>query len=410
MRQQQQLLLPHLLSLLLLFVTLSRGHNITSILAQHPEFSTFNHYLTVTHLAAEINRRLTITVLAVDNPAMAALLTAHPSLSIYSLKHLLSLHVLVDYFGAKKLHQLTGGSALTSTLFQAAGAAPGTAGFVNISDHRAGHVLFSASALAASAFVKSVEEIPYNLSIIQINSALSSPAAEAPVTAPAQINLTAVMAKKGCATFAGLLVATADAEQTFASNIDGGLTAFCPLDEAMKPFLPKFKNLTADGKLSLLLYHAIPVYYSVEMLKTGNGVVNTLATDGTARNYNLTVQNDGNQVTLRTRVTVATIMGTLIDEDPLAVYTIDKVLEPMELFKPAEPPAPAPAPETDKRAATAPKAGQSTSAKASPPAPAGPEGQPGDQKAADESAAMRSGVYWSMAAAAAAAAAIVVVV
>ncbi|CAL9199470.1 unnamed protein product [Musa hybrid cultivar] len=402
MRQQQQLLLPHLLSLLLLCVTLSRGHNITRILAQHPEFSTFNHYLTATHLAGEINRRLTITVLAVDNPAMAALLTAHPDLSLYSLKHLLSLHVLVDYFGAKKLHQLTGGSALISTLFQASGTAPDTAGFVNISDHRAGHVLFSASSLPASAFVKSVEEIPYNLSVIQISSALSSPAAEAPVTAPAQVNLTALMAR-GCATFAGLLAATADAEQTFASNIDGGLTAFCPLDEAMKPFLPKFKNLTADGKLSLLLYHAIPVYYSVEMLKTGNGVVNTLATDGTSRNYNLTVQNDGNQVTLRTRVTVATIMGTLIDEDPLAVYTIDKVLEPMELFKPAEPPAPAPAPETDKRAAAAPKAGTSTTAKASPPAPAGPEGQPGDQKAADESAAIRSGVYWSMAAAAAAA-------
>ncbi|RZS14407.1 hypothetical protein BHM03_00046083 [Ensete ventricosum] len=226
--------------------------------------------------------------------------------------------------------------------------------------------------------------------VVHIRSEISSLADKGPAAAPPkQTNLTSVMARKGCGTFAGLLASTADAEQTFMSNVDAGLTVFCPLDQAMKTFLPKFKNLTADGKLSLLLYHAVPVYYSISLLKTGNGVMNTLATDGTARNYNLTVQNEGEQVTLKTRLTVSTITATLIDKDPLAVYAIDKVLEPAELFKPPEAPAPAPAPEADKMA-EAPKARKSR--RASPPAPAGPEGQPADQKAADESTAGRTGV------------------
>ncbi|KAJ0986701.1 hypothetical protein J5N97_005057 [Dioscorea zingiberensis] len=120
----------------------SEGHNITKILAQHPEFSIFNHYLTITRLASEINRRLTITVLAVDNPGISSLLAKHFTLP--TLKNILLLHVLVDFYGAKKLHQLTGGSATASSMFQASAAALGISGYVNISDHRAGKVSFSA--------------------------------------------------------------------------------------------------------------------------------------------------------------------------------------------------------------------------------------------------------------------------
>ncbi|KAG1327445.1 fasciclin-like arabinogalactan protein 2 [Cocos nucifera] len=410
--------MQHVLSLGLLFLLfsgclpVSRGHNITKILADHPEFSTFNHYLTATHLAGEINRRKTITVLVVSNAGMAPLLDKH--LSLYTLKNVLSLHVLVDYFGAKKLHQLNGGAAASSTLFQATGSAPGTAGFVNITNHRAGRVSFAAVDAGNAPpvnFVKSIKEISYDIAVIQISSVLSSPEAEAPTPAPAQVNLTTLMSKKGCKTFADLLVATGDAEKTFESNVGGGLTVFCPIDQAMKAFMPKFKNLTADGKLSVLLYHGIPVYNSIQMLKSNNGIVNTLATDGSAKNYNFTVQNDGEVVTLKTRVTVATITGTLIDEDPLAVYTIDQVLEPRELFKPekTKAPAPAPAPEVEAEAPTKSKKRHH----ASPPAPAGPADAPAadNEKAADDQSAAGGRARsrpWIVAAAAVGAAAVMV--
>ncbi|XP_054792934.1 fasciclin-like arabinogalactan protein 1 [Prosopis cineraria] len=380
-----------LVVVLIVSVTAVYAHNITRILAKHPEFSTFNHYLTLTHLAPEINGKTTITVCAVDNAAMNELLAKH--LSIYTIKNILSLHVLLDYFGAKKLHQITNGTALAATMFQATGTAPGSSGFVNITDLKGGKVGFGAEnngGTLSAHFVKSVEEIPYNISIIQISNVLPSGAAEAPTPAPSQQNITAIMSKHGCKVFADTLLAS-DAEQTYVDNLDGGLTVFCPMDDVFKSFLPKFKNLTASGKTALLLYHGVPVYQSLSMLKSNNGLQNTLATDG-ANKYDFTVQNDGEEVTLKTKVTTAKITGTLIDEQPLAIYTINKVLLPPELFK-AEAPTPSPAPAPEPAAADAPASPKSKKKKAAP-APAdsdAPADSPDDaaDQTADDNGAVR---------------------
>lgn len=167
------------------------------------------------------------------------------------------------------------------------------------------------------------------------------------------------MAKGGCKAFAALVAASPDALSTFQSAADGGVTAFCPTDDAMRAFMPTYKNLTADGKASLLLFHAVPVYYSLRSLKSNNGVMNTLATDGSAKNFNFTVQNEGDKVTIKTDASdgVARIKDTVYDKDPIAIYAVDTVLEPVELFEPAESPAPAPAPVAD-----APKASKSKKA------------------------------------------------
>ncbi|CAJ1963883.1 unnamed protein product [Sphenostylis stenocarpa] len=388
--------LPALAAAIFLLATLSHAHNISRILAQHPEFSTFNHYLTLTHLAPEINGRTTITVCAVDNAAMADLLAKHPS--IYTVKNILSLHVLLDYFGAKKLHQITNGTALAATMYQASGTAPGSSGFVNITDLHGGKVAFGAEnndGTLTSTFVKSIEEIPYNISVIQISKILPSAAAEAPAPAPAQQNLTSIMSKHGCKVFADTLSSFKDALSTFNDNLDGGLTVFCPLDDAFKAFLPKFKNLTASGKLSLLEFHGVPVYQSLATLKSNNGLQNTLATDG-ANNFDFTVQNDGEQVTLKTRLTTAKITDTLIDEQPLAIFAIDKVLQPKELFK-GEAPAPAPAPEPAAADAPAPakkgkkkkKAADAPAADGNSDAPADSPGDAADDTADDSNGAVR---------------------
>lgn len=154
------------------------------------------------------------------------------------------------------------------------------------------------------------------------------------------------MAKQGCKAFADLLTATG-AQSTFEENLDGGLTVFCPSDTVLNGFMPKYKNLTAAHKVSLLLYHGIPVYQSLQMLKSSNGVMNTLATDG-ANKFDFTVQNDGEEVTLETKVMTARITGTVKDEEPLVIYKVNKVLLPRELFKP-EKEAVAPAPKAAKK-------------------------------------------------------------
>ncbi|KAL0320018.1 UNVERIFIED_CONTAM: Fasciclin-like arabinogalactan protein 2 [Sesamum radiatum] len=160
-----------------------------------------------------------------------------------------------------------------------------------------------------ATYVKSIEELPYNISVIQISHILSSPEAEAPTAAPTDLNITSLMAKQGCKAFSDLITAQG-ADETFTQSVEGGLTIFCPSDDALKSFMPR----------------------------SSNGLMNTLATEG-ANKYDFTVQNDGEDVKIETKVVTATIKGTLIDEDPLAVYKIDKVLLPRELFKVA-PPAP----------------------------------------------------------------------
>lgn len=328
------------LSLSLLLISLLptlHGHNITRILAKHPEFSTFNHYLTLTHLAGEINRRETITVCAVNNAAMSELLSR--GLPLYTLKNVLSLHVFADYFGRKKLHQITHGSTLTATMFQATGEAPGTSGYVKITDGKGGKVTFTPednNDKNSATFIKSIHEMPYNISVIQISNVFHSTEAEAPTVAPSQINVTTLMAKQGCKAFSDLVLSSG-ASDVFHQSIEGGLTVFCPSDGAVKGFMPKYKNLTKSGKTEIILFHGIPIYSSLQTLKSENGLMNTLATAGDDK-YDFTVQSDGEDVKLDTRVVTAKITATLVDEEPVILYKIDKVLLPTELFK--APPAP----------------------------------------------------------------------
>ncbi|XP_071730061.1 fasciclin-like arabinogalactan protein 2 [Rutidosis leptorrhynchoides] len=377
------------LSLSIVFIlsltTVVHSHNITKILAKHPEFSTFNHYLTITHLANEINRRQTITVCAVDNAAMSSLISK--GLSIQTIKNVLSLHVFADYFGSKKLHQVTKGSTSTATMYQATGEAPGTAGYVHITDIKGGKVRFTPEdnpSQTDTVYVKSILELPYNISVIQISAILQSPEAEAPTAAP-DLNLTSLLQRDGCQSFHDLLT-TSGAIGTFLSSADGGVTVFCPGDDAITAFAPKYKNLTASEKTSLLLYHGVPVYNSMGMLRSSNGLMNTLATEGAKKKYDFTVQNDGNDVTLKTKVVTATISGTVVDEEPIAIYTIDKVLQPSELFKGAvEADEPAPAPKAAKKKKKAAKKGDtSTDDSADAPGPGSDDYSDGD--AADSTA------------------------
>ncbi|XP_062199938.1 fasciclin-like arabinogalactan protein 1 [Phragmites australis] len=209
----------------------------------------------------------------------------------------------------------------------------------------------------------------------------NTPAAKAPAAPPAAPNVMKEMAKGGCKAFADLITASPDAASTYQSAVEGGVTVFCPSDDAVKAFMPKYKNLTADSKAELLLFHAVPVHYSLESLKSNNGPMNTLATDGAAKNYNFTLQNEGDVVTIKTAASAgapARVKSTVLDRDPVAIYVIDAVVEPVELFKlaPSPTPAPSPAPGAD-----APKAARHPApAVADAPGPAAADAPPEDQK------------------------------
>lgn len=99
-----------------------------------------------------------------------------------------------------------------------------------------------------------------------------------------------ILSDKGCGAFAGLVAATAGVGEVFRFFVekevetpgvvhvfreksagDVGLTIFCPDDEAVAAFVPRFKNLSADAQVALLLYHGLPARCSEEALRLIDG-------------------------------------------------------------------------------------------------------------------------------------------
>lgn len=170
-------------------------------------------------------------------------------------------------------------------------------------------------------------------SLFNAQPTINSPAlAPTPNLDSIQFNLTSVLSTHGCTAFALALVNSTAAEKAFNDVVEGGLTVFCPNDDVWSQFSPKFKNLTLPAKTSLLEFHGVPIYMPLPILKSNNGITNTLATDGAAK-FDFTVQNDGEDVTIKTNIVTAKVDGaSFFDETPLVVFFINKVLEPEELF------------------------------------------------------------------------------
>ncbi|KAB2626719.1 fasciclin-like arabinogalactan protein 8 [Pyrus ussuriensis x Pyrus communis] len=332
-----------LLTLLSLAATI-QSHNITDILSAFPDYSLYNSYLTQTRLADEINTHQTITVLVLNNAAISALAAKHP---LAVIKNALSLHVLLDYYDAPKLHKISDGSVLTTTLYQTTGHAPGNLGFVNITDLQGGKVGFGSAAPGSkldSSYTKSVKQIPYNISVLEISAPVIAPGIlTAPAPSASDTNITALLEKAGAKKFASLIVSTG-VIKTYQSAADKGLTIFAPNDEAFKAKgVPDLSKLTNAELVSILQYHAITGYSPIGSLKTSKAPISTLATNGAGK-YDLTVTSAGDQVTLHTGVGSSRVADTVLDATPLAIFTVDNVLLPSELFGKSPSPAPGPAP------------------------------------------------------------------
>ncbi|KAE8810145.1 fasciclin-like protein FLA7 [Hordeum vulgare] len=158
--------------------------------------------------------------------------------------------------------------------------------------------------------------------------------------APKEQALMDVMSANGCARFAGLLAATANAGETFQQRLlagrGRGLTVFCPDDVAVAAFQAKFDNLSADDQLAVLLHHGAGARYGREQFQAFDWVsVSSLSADAATNNsHAITIRDDGDTVRLwpscgsgaGVRVT-----KTVSEEAPLAVYVVDAVLLPSHL-------------------------------------------------------------------------------
>ncbi|KAL5558274.1 hypothetical protein UlMin_034485 [Ulmus minor] len=164
------------LSLFLVLVSSATAIDITKLLGQHKDFSTFNNYLTQTKLNEEINRRQSITVLAVDNSAISSL----SGMPLDEIKRILSVHVVLDYYDVEKITKLgiANKTASLTTLFQASGLAQSQQGFLTVALVNEGEIAFGDAAKGGDLSCKLVQSVaaqPYNISVLQITSPIKIP-------------------------------------------------------------------------------------------------------------------------------------------------------------------------------------------------------------------------------------------
>ncbi|CAN0905066.1 Fasciclin-like arabinogalactan protein 11 [Linum grandiflorum] len=178
-------------------------------------------------------------------------------------------------------------------------------------------------------------------------SAQSPAAAPAP---PGPVNITKVLEKAGqFSVFIRLLRATRE-DLTLngqLNNSNNAVTIFAPSDSAFTSLKSGTLNsLNDQEKSELIQFHIVPMYLSSSTFQTVSNPVTTQA--GTGSRLALNVTTSGNSVNITTGMTNTSVSGTVYTDGQLAVYQVDQVLLPVDLFTP-KPPAPAPAPEKAKK-------------------------------------------------------------
>ncbi|KAL6888769.1 hypothetical protein ACP4OV_009795 [Aristida adscensionis] len=194
--------------------------DITKILGGFPEFSALNALLVDTDLAPVINSREKVTVLALNNTAIAEAAAAEshagepPGLPRAFAVDLLSLHVVLDYVDEPRLEALrrgrNGEGSVLTTLLQATRAVPRGGGLLRVasSGDGGGRITFSSAAPGGArnaTFEGLVATRPYSVSVIKVSGFvvppsvrflqpfpprarhMSAPPSRAPAPAPAPI-------------------------------------------------------------------------------------------------------------------------------------------------------------------------------------------------------------------------------
>ncbi|OAY75425.1 Fasciclin-like arabinogalactan protein 13 [Ananas comosus] len=176
-------------------------------------------------------------------------------------------------------------------------------------------------------------------------TALAQSSAPAPGSS-AGVNLTEVLEKGGQYTTLIRLLKETQLDLQINSqlrNSFNGLTVFAPTDNAFGALKAGTLNaLSPQEQVALVLYHVLPAFYSLEMFQTARN-------DGA---YTLNITSVMNQVNVSTGIVETSITNTLVSNFPLAVYSIEKVLLPYDIFG-AKPPAAAPPPAAAKKPANA---------------------------------------------------------
>ncbi|CAI0542331.1 unnamed protein product [Linum tenue] len=173
------------------------------------------------------------------------------------------------------------------------------------------------------------------------------PAAMVPVqTSKGPLNVLKVLQKAGHFSNFIRLIKTTQEDIQFASQLnasDDGITVFAPTDGAFSAIIKAgvLNSLSDQEKIQLVQFHVIPRQISTPQFQTVSNPLKTLA--GSGKRFQLNVTTSDSMVNVTSGLTNATVSGIVYADDKVAIYQVDKVLLPMEIFAPkALAPAPAP--------------------------------------------------------------------
>ncbi|XP_010520362.1 PREDICTED: fasciclin-like arabinogalactan protein 12 [Tarenaya hassleriana] len=177
--------------------------------------------------------------------------------------------------------------------------------------------------------------------------ALTQPSQAMAPAPPGPTNVTKILEKAGQFTvFIRLLKATGVASQLYGqlNNSDNGITIFAPSDSAFSALKSGTLNsLTDEQQTELVQFHVIPTFISSSNFQTVSNPLRTQAGDSADGHFPLNVTTNGSSVNLTSGLTNTSVSGNVYSDAQLAIYQIDQVLRPQQVFDP-RPPAPSPAP------------------------------------------------------------------
>ncbi|KDP44076.1 hypothetical protein JCGZ_05543 [Jatropha curcas] len=171
------------------------------------------------------------------------------------------------------------------------------------------------------------------------------PVAQVPIL-PGPIDVAKILQRAGHYSIFVRLLKETDSEYELKVELNhthNGITIFAPTDSAFSGLKTGTLNdLNDGGKVKLVKFHIAPIYISnITQFETVSNPIKTQA--GKGGRFSLNVTTTGNIVNITTGVTNTTISGIVYNDNyQLAIYQIDQVLQPMDLFAPNKlPPTPA---------------------------------------------------------------------
>ncbi|KAL4298481.1 hypothetical protein AHAS_Ahas17G0005200 [Arachis hypogaea] len=196
----------------------------------------------------------------------------------------------------------------------------------------------------------------------------------APAPAPDYVNLTELLTVAGpFHTFLNYLESTKvlDTFQNQANNTEEGITIFVPKDSDFASKKKTLSNLTQEQLKQVILFHALPHFYSLAEFKNLSETSTPTFAGG---DYTLNFTDDSGTVHISSGWAKTKVTSAVHATVPCAVYEVDKVLLPEAIFGTDIPPTPAPAPAPAVAPAADSPTEHSADSKASSPSSSQPDG------------------------------------